>query len=82
MPWILDWDEVPLNDLATVWMQAPDPQAITDAANEVDRQLVSSPESKGVEFYGDRLIVVPPLHVVFQVDSGKHRVKVIHIWTV
>ncbi len=82
MPWIVDWDEAPLDELARLWMQAPDPQAITDAANEVDRQLAITPETKGVEFYGDRLLVVPPLHVVFQVDSDIRKVKVLHIWTV
>jgi hypothetical protein len=35
---------------------------------------------KGVEFYGDRLLVSPPLQVIFSIAESDLLVTVIQVW--
>ena len=61
------WHEDALADLARLWTAAQDRQAITDAVLRVDRVLRNDPKSKGVDFYGDRLLIAAPLAVVYAI---------------
>jgi plasmid stabilization system protein ParE len=80
MRYTVVWLDQALNDLARIWMQAADPLAVRDASNEVDRQLADDPETKGEEFYGDRLLVVLPLQVVFRVRPDDRIVEVLNVY--
>jgi hypothetical protein len=40
-----------LDDLADLWMSAPDRQRIADAANEIDRILADRPVAQGIELH-------------------------------
>jgi hypothetical protein len=82
MPFTVVWAVAAQNELARIWLQAPDRRAVTAAANRIEAALVHSPETKGVEFYGDRLLVDRPLHVVFRVSPDDLKVEVLHIWYV
>lgn len=82
MRYTVKWRPKAENILADIWTAAQDRQAIANAANEVDRQLERDAESKGTEFYGDLLIVVAPLHVVYKVASNKQVVTVLYLWSV
>jgi hypothetical protein len=82
MKYDVDWVPSAQDKLADLWTQAADRQAITDAANEADRLLAHDPESKGEDFYGDRLLVVPPLHIVFTADRSKQHVLILDVWLV
>jgi plasmid stabilization system protein ParE len=82
MRYTVVWSVAAQNELARIWLQASDRQAVTKAANRIDAILAVSPETKGEEFYRDRLIVDPPLHVVFAVSPDDRRVEVLHIWYV
>jgi hypothetical protein len=65
--------------LALIWMSAPDKQAVTRASHEAEQILAASPE-QGQEFYGDWLLDVPPLHVVYQYSPDNHLVTILDIW--
>jgi hypothetical protein len=66
-------------DLTTIWLQSPDRQAVTKASHEIDRKLRNDPESQGQDFYGDRILEVWPLIVVFAVYPDDLRVEVLQV---
>jgi hypothetical protein len=74
------WTAVALELLADLWISAPDREAVTEAVEEVDRWLSEDPESKGEEFYGDRLLVVSPVYVTYRVEEADRIVEIIDIW--
>jgi hypothetical protein len=61
------WSPVALGQLADAWVQATDRDAVTRAADEIDRTLRTDPDQQGLEFYGDRLLEILPLRAVFTV---------------
>ena len=46
----------------------------------IDAALLHDPELKGIEFYGDRLLVVPPLAVVYVIRQSDRNVEVLLVW--
>lgn len=66
-------------DLTTIWLQAQDRQAVTKASHEIDRKLRIDPESQGQDFYGDRILEVWPLIVVFAIYPDDLRVEVLQV---
>lgn len=66
-------------ELTEIWLQAPDRQAVTKAAHEIDRRLRVNPESQGQDFYGDRILEVWPLIVVFAVYPDDRLVEVLQV---
>jgi hypothetical protein len=80
MRYTVVWTDAALNELARVWMQAADPVAVRAASNEIDRELARDPETKGVEYYGDRLLVIPPLQATFAVHPDDREVVVLNVW--
>lgn len=80
MRYDVKWDDDALDKLADLWMRASDRDAIRDAANQVDRELAWSPETKGNDFYGDRLLVISPLQVSYSIDPARGRVTVLDVW--
>jgi hypothetical protein len=82
MRYTVVWEDAAVDDLARAWMGAPDRKAVRVASHQVDIQLAVNPETKGEEFYGDRLVVIEPLHVTFTVLPDDLMVKVLHVWRV
>ena len=70
------WTRLAEQDLATIWLDAVDRNAVTAAASAIDRLLSRNPESQGeVLFDTVRSLRVPALGVEFEVDrTGSHRV--------
>ena len=69
-----------LSALAREWLNAADRRAVTDAGDEVDRQLAFDAPDKGEEVReGLRRLVVPPLQVQYTVHENDRTVTV---WTV
>jgi hypothetical protein len=65
------------NDLARVWMQAVDRDAVTRASHTIDRLLRTDPQSKG-QREGERFrLAVGPLVVLFRVYPEDRQVRVI-----
>jgi hypothetical protein len=67
MKYTVVWSPRAEDALAEIWVRASNRQAIAAAANFIDRTLQRSPHTKGQDLYGDRLIVQPPLSVVYSV---------------
>jgi len=82
MRYTVQWRRTAEAALADIWLCATDRQAVTRATHEVDRELAMSPETKGLDFYGDRLLLIAPLHVVFRVEPDDRRVTVLNVWSV
>jgi len=82
MRYTVEWLQKADDLLAKIWMAASDQQGVTDAANQIDPLLARDPSGQGTEFYGDWLMVVGPLHVVYSVDDDKRLVTVLHLWSV
>ncbi|MEX2188325.1 MAG: hypothetical protein WD875_16075 [Pirellulales bacterium] len=76
MRYSVTWDRDAENELTQIWLDAPDRAAVSAAANAIDRELANDAERKGVDFYGDRLIVMRPLCVTFRVVHGDRLVIV------
>lgn len=70
------WTRAALDQLADAWLRAADRGAVTRASAEIDRTLRTDPDRQGVEFYGDRLLAVPPLQAVFTVHPDDRLVRV------
>ena len=68
--------------LASIWLGAVDRDAITLAANQIDQQLRNNPDSQGESrLDGRRILLVPPLGVLFTVQPLDRRVTVVAVWS-
>jgi plasmid stabilization system protein ParE len=65
--------------LADIWTHAGNRQAVTRAANQIDRLLKFSAERQGEEHPEGRRLVVEPLAVVFRVLPDDRLVQVIEV---
>jgi len=64
-------------------MQAPDRNAVTDAANQIDSLLERSPEQQGESRPGGRrILILLPLAVLFRVNEQDKIVAVLKVWAV
>ena len=69
-----------LEQLAQVWLDAPDRNAVTAAANEVDRLLAADPAGIGESrAAGLRALIVEPLMVGYMIDEDDGRVIVFSV---
>jgi hypothetical protein len=74
------WTQDALNQLAGVWNRATDRAAVTAAAHQVDVLLQNDPDTQGMDFYGDRYLIVPPLQIVFAVRPDDMTIEVQLVW--
>jgi hypothetical protein len=71
------WLESAQDELAELWLQANDRNALTSAAHLIDVELSHDAEVKGRELSeGLRALLAPPLRVLFSVDEEKLVVEV------
>ena len=80
MRYTVTWHPWAEDELARLWLGAPDPQAVTAVADRIDTALSVDPEGQGDEYYGDRLLVVLPLAVIFAVHPDDRGVEVLQAW--
>lgn len=71
------WHQQALRELAEIWASADRRQAVTDSVARIDRVLRLDPAVKGVDFYGDRLLVVVPLAVVYSMRENDRTVEIL-----
>ncbi len=70
MKWTVIYRPDAADDLATIWLNASDRQAIADAANSIDKQLGTGPLTAGESRDGtSRILCEGPLVVFFDVDE-------------
>jgi hypothetical protein len=71
------WGPEAGDDLADLWTAVPNRQAVTDAADEIDRLLASDPLGFGSAVAeGLRKLSVPTLTVYFSVNQDDVHVEV------
>jgi hypothetical protein len=81
MRFTVTWRRSARDELARIWLAAADRGAVSEATNEVDVLLGTSPEDAGEDFYGDRLLVMLPLSVVFSVRGEDRVVEITQVWS-
>jgi hypothetical protein len=77
--WLLDAE----NESIELWLNSPDRQQVTLAADQVDRLLQHDPKSAGESRdEGRRILIVPPLAVFYRARPDDKLVQVSHVRTV
>jgi hypothetical protein len=75
--WIPDAEQ----ELAAIWMAAPDRNAVTAAAHIIDTLLREDPETRGESREHDRRVLLEaPLGVLFKVLPDDRLVRVLGVW--
>jgi hypothetical protein len=81
MKYTVAWKPAAERELAAIWNTAPDRQAVTDAANALDKLLQVDPEDVGESrAAGTRITFAPPLGVRFFVQEQDRKVVVFAVW--
>jgi plasmid stabilization system protein ParE len=80
MAFTVTWHPKAERELAELWLAASDRESIAQAADSIDQLLASDPWSGGEDFYGDRLLVVSPLAVVYAIRERDRRVEILQVW--
>ena len=80
MKWKVVWNQDAEQGLASIWLNDRFRQRIRDAAQEIDELLAADPLAVGESRSGNRRILfVPPLAAVIEVNLAQHLVKVLTI---
>lgn len=79
MRYTVNWTEAAQDELAAIWLQASDRQAVTEAAHRIDLLLRADAHLRGQECDGDRMLHVWPLMVFFAVVPSDSRVDVLSV---
>jgi len=74
------WKPATKDQLAEIWINAPDRAAVSAAANAIDRLLRDNAENEGEARGGiSRTLIVEPLIVAYDVHELDRRVDVLSI---
>jgi hypothetical protein len=66
--------------LTEIWLASSQQETIAQATNDVDRLLATAPLAQGEEFYGERILVVPPLAVTYTIRENDLLVQILQVW--
>ena len=80
MPFTVVWSQAALARLADIWTRSANRNAVTAAQHQIDQLLRADPDTRGVPFFGDRLLVVLPLRVIFSINLMDMMVHVHDVW--
>ena len=81
MKFTIRWIPSAERELAESWLAAPDRNAVTAAAYAIERLLEVDPLRAGESRpNGRRILLEPPLGVLFEVDSKREVVRVVKVW--
>jgi hypothetical protein len=68
------------DELAELWLAAPDRNAVSTAAHPIDAELSGDAATRGVEVSeGLRALFAPPLRILFAVNEEDRLVEVVRI---
>ena len=79
MRYAVVWRETALQQLATIWIDAADREAVNRAVDEVDAELASDPDQKGDDYFGDRYVLNAVLWALFHVYPDDMLVHVLQV---
>ncbi|MFO0810373.1 MAG: hypothetical protein U0746_17250 [Gemmataceae bacterium] len=76
------WKDAAEEDLARLWTDAADRDAVTRAAAEIDRLLARDPWGSGESRSGGfRVTFVEPLGVTYRIDEAANAVRIARAFT-
>jgi hypothetical protein len=82
MKYTVVWDPDAEQELASLWMAAAERQALTDAADQIDKVLRQDPQQQGESRPdGLRILFVEPLGIIFRVHEDDRLVRVLQVWS-
>ena len=83
MSYTVVWKPAAEEELARLWTEAVDRDAITTAANEIDQWLRSNPHDQGESRSGAvRVMFIHPLGVFFHIEDADRVVSLLKVWRV
>jgi len=83
MIWTVTWLPDAHDELLNLYLQAVDRRALSNAANQIDRELRVDADTKGLPFVGgDRILRIAPLVVVFSLYPDDCLVEVNQVFRV
>lgn len=74
------WSQSAQDQLALLWLNATDRNAVTVAQHQVDQLLRVDLDTQGIPFFGSRLLLASPLHVLFTINWADMQVEVYDVW--
>jgi hypothetical protein len=80
MRYTVGWLPSALDELARIWNEALDRQAVSRAADDIDHLLRTSPRYRGDNGAGTRDLTVFPLRVIFEVSPDDRKVTVLEVF--
>jgi plasmid stabilization system protein ParE len=76
------WTPTAEQELASIWLDAEDRNAVTSAAHTIDALLRADPHTRGESRHDAvRVLFVPPLGVDFDVVEADRIVYVLTVWS-
>jgi hypothetical protein len=81
MNYTVTWDASAESELASIWINAQDKEAVRGAADFIDGELQSDPFALSESRSGnERIMIIPPLAVRYDVHQGTRQVIVLTVW--
>jgi plasmid stabilization system protein ParE len=81
MSYTVVWKPAAEEELARIWIDADDRNAVAAAAQEIDRSLKSDPHNVGESRTANfRVAFADPIGVFFSVEEEDRRVSVLAVW--
>ncbi len=83
MRYTVGWSASAQSELAEVWLEATDRDAVSAASNEIDTFLAVSPNDPRCEVVaGAGILIIGPLGVEFRIRERDRFVVVVNAWKV
>jgi hypothetical protein len=79
MRYAVVWRDTALQQLAAIWMAAPDREAVNRAVDEIDAELSDDPDQKGEDYFGDRYVLGPVMWALYHVYPDDRTVHVLQV---
>lgn len=74
------WQPNAEQHLASIWVAAPNREAVSEAANAIDQSLRTDPETRGESRSGnERVLIISPLLVAFEIRELDRIVSVLSV---
>jgi hypothetical protein len=80
MRYTVTWRASKQQKLARIWLASTDRRAVSAAADQIDLILAADPELVAQDFYGDCIMTIPPLVVVYTISHDDRLVEVIEVY--
>ncbi len=80
MHYTVGWLPSAIDELGTIWNEAFDRRAVTQAADQIDLLLKTSSQARGNDLEGTYEFTIYPLKVHFQVSPEDRKVTVFEVF--